>query len=381
MKALINLAVAETNTAYERSGVIPRLRLTHTEEVSYAETDNFRTDLERLTNRSDGFMDNVHTLRNIHGADLVALIVEGTSLCGLAWLMTNESHGFEDSAFSVTERTCATGNYTFGHELAHNMGLQHDRADAPEDGVFPYSHGYVDVVHRFRTIMGVQTTPPCCTRIQNFSNPNVTFGGSPTGVPQPSSESADAAASLNNVRFTVANWRAQVDFIAYNLTVAATGPGTGTVVSNTAGINCGGDCSEDYAEGTRITLTAAPGVGSIFRGWSGACSGTRKCKLRMDGPKNVTAVFAPPLAIAPAALPGGQVGLPYSSSLVPAGGIPPHTLAVVAGSLPRGLSLIGNDIVGTPIVSGKKLFTVKATDQLGGSVKKRFKLTVLKPAP
>jgi hypothetical protein len=378
MNALINLAVAETNTAYARSGVIPRLRLVHTQEVAYVETNNFRTDLERLTRPSDGFMDNVHALRNAHGADLVSLIVEGSSLCGLAWLMTNESNEFQDLAFSVTERTCATGNYTFGHELGHNMGLQHDRADAPEDGVFPYSHGYVDIVHGFRTIMGVQT---CCIRIQNFSNPDVTFSGSPTGISPPSSESADAAASLNNVRATVANWRAQVDFIAFNLTVTATGPGTGTVVSNAAGINCGGDCSEDYAEGTRITLTAAPGVGSVFRGWSGACSGTGRCKLKMNGPKNVTAVFAPPLTMAPAALPGGQVGLPYSSSLLPAGGIPPHTAAVVAGSLPRGLSLIGNDIVGTPTVSGKKLFTIKVTDQLGGSVKKRFKLTVLKPSP
>ena len=33
MNALINLAVAETNTAYLRSGVVPRLRLVHQEEV------------------------------------------------------------------------------------------------------------------------------------------------------------------------------------------------------------------------------------------------------------------------------------------------------------------------------------------------------------
>jgi peptidyl-Asp metalloendopeptidase len=211
MNALINLAAAETNTAYARSGVFSRLRVVHGEEVAYTESGDFFTDLGRLTNPSDGFMDNVHALRNAHGADLVSLIVEGTSLCGIAWLMTTQSNAFEAFAFSVVARICATGNYTFGHELGHNMGLQHDRADAPADGVFPFSHGYVDILHNFRDIMGTQTSCVTCVRIQNFSNPNVTFNGFPTGVPQGSPQSADAAASLNATAFTVANWRAQID--------------------------------------------------------------------------------------------------------------------------------------------------------------------------
>ena len=226
MQALIDLAVAETNTAYSRSAVIPRLRLVHQEEVSYSESGDFSTDLNRLTNPSDGFMDNVHTLRNVYGADLVSLIIEGTSLCGLGWLMTTESNSFQTFAFSVVARICATGNFTFGHELGHNMGLQHDRMDAPSDGVFPFSHGYVDIPNSFRDIMGVQPAScPGCIRIQNFSNPNVTFNGHPTGVSQASPDSADAAASLNATRFTVANWRSEVA----GAIVAAVLPGSRSV--------------------------------------------------------------------------------------------------------------------------------------------------------
>jgi hypothetical protein len=210
MQALINLAVAETNTAYSRSAVIPRLRLVHQEEVNYTESGDFSTDLNRLTNPADGFMDNVHALRDAHGADLVSLIIEGTSLCGLAWLMSNESSAFQSNAFSVVARVCATGNFSFGHELGHNMGLQHDRVDAPADGVFPYSHGYVDTPHGFRDIMGVAASCGGCMRIQNFSNPDVAFSGFPTGVVQSSPQSADAAASLNATAFTVANWRSEV---------------------------------------------------------------------------------------------------------------------------------------------------------------------------
>jgi hypothetical protein len=98
----------------------------------------------------------------------------------------------------------------------------------------------------------------------------------------------------------------------------------------------------------------------------------------MDGPKNVTATFAPPLAIAPSVLPAGEVGLPYATSLVPAGGIPPYTVTISFGALPRGLGIVGNDIVGTPEVAGKRTFTIKVTDQLGGSVKKRYTLTIHK---
>ena len=139
----------------------------------------------------------VHALRNAHGADLLSLFIEGTSLCGIAWLITAQSNAFEAFAFSVVARICATAIYTFGHEMGHNMGLQHDRANTPVDGVFPFSRGYVDTPHGFRDIMGVAASCGGCMRIQNFSNPNVTFNDFPTGVPQASPQSADGATSLN----------------------------------------------------------------------------------------------------------------------------------------------------------------------------------------
>jgi len=206
MNALINLAITETNTAYSNSGVNPRVRLVHTEEVSYMESDDFTADLNCLTNATDGCIDNVHTLRDTHGADLVSLFIEGGFNCGLAWVMTDLSNNFESFAFSIVRRTCATGNFSFGHEIGHNMGLQHARANQPPDGVFPYSHGYVDPANKFRTIMGTGAT----FRIQHFSNPAVSFGGYPTGVDFQDPDSADSARSLNNTAITVANWRDSV---------------------------------------------------------------------------------------------------------------------------------------------------------------------------
>lgn len=79
---------------------------------------------------------------------------------------------------------------------------------------------------------------------------------------------------------------------AYTLSVAKAGTGTGTVTSSPSGINCGSDCSESYASGTSVTLTAAPSAGHTFSGWSGACTGsTSSCMVSMNTAKSVTATF------------------------------------------------------------------------------------------
>jgi hypothetical protein len=75
------------------------------------------------------------------------------------------------------------------------------------------------------------------------------------------------------------------------LTVQTQGAGTGTVTG--PGINCPGDCTETYADGQQVNLTATPSGGSSFGGWSGACSGAGGCQLTMDADKQATATFNP----------------------------------------------------------------------------------------
>ena len=79
---------------------------------------------------------------------------------------------------------------------------------------------------------------------------------------------------------------------AYTLTVNKTGAGAGLVASWPQNITCGTECVDSFAAGAEFTLTAYPDAGSTFVGWSGACSGTAPCTLRMNGPLTVTAEFA-----------------------------------------------------------------------------------------
>ena len=69
------------------------------------------------------------------------------------------------------------------------------------------------------------------------------------------------------------------------------GTGAGSVRSNPAAIDCGAACVASVPVGTTVTLSAAPGSGSTFTGWSGACSGSGTCTVDATGIGDVTATF------------------------------------------------------------------------------------------
>ena len=220
IEALIDLFVTETNQAFANSGVTHRIRLVLREEVDYVEDGS--SALGRLRNDSDGYMDQIHELRDMYAADLVHLVVGRTGgfYCGIAASVG----GDESYGFAITGSSC--GGITFAHELGHNMGLDHDRYEVgvPVGG----SHyGYVNQrafepdapgSSRWRTIMAYNDQ--CaedevvigCPRVAYFSNPEKTYNGDPMGVPadHPSTGvdgPADAVGTLDNRREITANFR------------------------------------------------------------------------------------------------------------------------------------------------------------------------------
>ena len=215
IEASTDLMIAETNRAYEDSGVNQRVRLVARKEVSYEEeAGSGGLALHRLEVRSDGYMDEVHEIRDRAGADLVHLIADVTDLGGIANL---------PGGFGVTCAECDA--IVFAHELGHNMGLSHDRY--LDRGLLPFSHGYVNQQafadgapdsSRWRTIMSYPNQ--CsdrvfdCDWILRFSNPNQTWLGDPLGVPGSNrtaavSGPADASRLLNITRHSVSSFRPQ----------------------------------------------------------------------------------------------------------------------------------------------------------------------------
>jgi hypothetical protein len=188
--SLVGLGVAETNLAFEKSEVGMRLRLVELSEASFVEAGRVESDLEILRDPRDGALDSVPALRDLHGADLVQLLVEEGDGCGVAYSMGRTGAAFSEWAFSVVEWSCVDTTYAMAHELGHNLGCDHAPEDPTTNGAFRYSFGYKDLVAGFRTVMAYGPG----RRVARFSNPRVLFGGVPAGTAL-----QDNARSLNEL--------------------------------------------------------------------------------------------------------------------------------------------------------------------------------------
>ena len=78
----------------------------------------------------------------------------------------------------------------------------------------------------------------------------------------------------------------------FQLAVTSAGPGSGTITSAPAGINCPGTCSANFPSGTQVTLTATPATSFEFSGWSGACTGPGTCAVSVNSATTATANFS-----------------------------------------------------------------------------------------
>ncbi len=201
MQSLVQLAVAESNQGYSNSNVGITLQLAGYETTSYAESSSFSTDLARFRNTSDGVMDSIHASRNTTRADVAVLVINNASSCGLASGIGSTAA----TAFAAVHWDCATGYYSFAHEIGHLQSARHDIATDSSTSPYAYGHGYryePATGTGWRTIMAYNCTRSC-PRLNYWSNPNITYNGIPTGI----ASSADNQRVLVNTKAAVAAFR------------------------------------------------------------------------------------------------------------------------------------------------------------------------------
>lgn len=230
IETVIAEAVNRGQLALDNSNTGIELRLVHAYKTSYSddETDTSSSDhLRRLTQNpsrtinfcsSDdcdsaqwsGYMNEAHTLRAMHGADVVALIAHISDTGGLGWRLSNlgGSYGF---AFNVNRVQQVAGGYTLIHEIGHNMGNAHSRTQDFESrasdsgGLFHYSAGYQNRDTGFHTVMayGFSTTSGNSSPAPLFSSPDLSFEGGFAGTSDLETPS-DNARSLKDIKRTIA---------------------------------------------------------------------------------------------------------------------------------------------------------------------------------
>lgn len=106
----------------------------------------------------------------------------------------------------------------------------------------------------------------------------------------------------------------QASSLSPTLSVSASGTGTGKVSG--PGIDCPVDCTEKYADGTTVSLTATADAGSALSGFGGACSGAT-CSVTLNGNQSVSATFtanAPETKIDKAKIKGDKATIKFSAT-------------------------------------------------------------------
>jgi len=175
---VIEMAIDQGNATFRNSG-IPNvsLRLVHAEAIDYDESSGKH--FEHLYGMVDGVavFKGVRKLRDDKRADVVGLIVDDPSGCGLSTRVGADA----EEAFFVVHLACATLTNSIAHEVGHIIGARHDRS-IDKGGHLPYAHGYVNG-SKWRDIMSYHEACNGCPRIPFWSNPRVTYQGEPTGTP------------------------------------------------------------------------------------------------------------------------------------------------------------------------------------------------------
>lgn len=198
ISGLIDLAVAETNTGYSNSGVGITARVVHRAQTSYTESGNMTTDRDRYASKTDSYMNEIHTQRDTYKADVAVLILNDSASCGIAKAIGATA----STAFAVVHYDCATGYYSFAHEIGHLQSARHDPAADPTTTPYAYGHGYRSPTSAWRTIMAYNCTSGC-PRINYWSNPLKTYGGQAMGT----ATKSDNTRVLNNTKATIASFR------------------------------------------------------------------------------------------------------------------------------------------------------------------------------
>lgn len=193
----IRTAERQANMAFQNSSIPLQIRVVAMEEVTFPESHDFDTDLDRLALGSEG--QHVRERRNELRADQVALVVDDGNMGGLAFglhprweiadnpspLRPDQFDYWSQRAFFEIRDDCIDESYKcFTHELAHNLGAGHDH----EDWLRLYwdAHGYAFNPPNDNPNEGLVGTMLAYDGANHrklyFSNPGISYAGKATGI-------------------------------------------------------------------------------------------------------------------------------------------------------------------------------------------------------
>ncbi|PHQ74083.1 MAG: hypothetical protein COB75_07710 [Idiomarina sp.] len=198
--------VVGANLALQDSQVNMKYNVLRVDQVAFDDV----TSREALYSLSDD--DSFATYRQIAegiGADILTALIERPQRdtnCGIAFVGGFDGSFYGSPEVSISGVNC--GVSTFAHELGHNLGLAHSRAQGDTGYSYDFAVGHGEIA-KFNTIMAYGSAYRGASGYPEqqlvFSNPDLDCLGSPCGIAHSdepgvdNADSADAARALNLV--------------------------------------------------------------------------------------------------------------------------------------------------------------------------------------
>ena len=213
LQQLINAS----NQAFQDSTLSVEFTLAGSAEVEF---DQLKTDNEALTAiscnldlvaRNKGCVRGedfnfVSSLREQTKADIITFVrpyhSSRSNQCGSGWVTGAGYEGdlshplWKETTVNVVSVDGPCTEWTFAHEIGHNLGLNHGAAQDATGGSFPWAWGYGEY-DNFSTIMTYRYLYGSYAQaIYRFSNPDQVCRDSMCGISKNESNGADAVSSL-----------------------------------------------------------------------------------------------------------------------------------------------------------------------------------------
>ncbi len=194
VQAYLQNALAETNQTYINSNINLTLKLVHAAEVEYELSERL-LDLERLLLPADGYLDQVHSLRDTYEADIVVFVSDNRASTVNASIMAEEATAF----VIVHWESLGEPEYGLAHEIGHLFGARH--TPDSDAAVLPFAFGHGFRNDSLRTIManGQQL------RVPYYAGPDQRYEGDVLG----DSTSQNVAEVLRTTAVYISNFRGE----------------------------------------------------------------------------------------------------------------------------------------------------------------------------